>query len=125
MGATASLQTFMESYGTDRFQLQTSPSDCYWASRIVHREYLPLSISFANFDLSLRGDFSHQIQLMSVMDKVIEEDVGQCRVAQGIMPGGHRRLAGNDGRAGLVTTFRLMSKALLSNVKLCKHYSTL
>jgi hypothetical protein len=39
---------------------------------------------------------------MGVMDQAVEDSVGQGGIAQGVMPVGHRQLAGDQRRAGLI-----------------------
>ena len=49
--------------------------------------------------------FSGECQAVSVMNEAVEDRVGECRVADGLVPVLDRQLAGDDRRAAAVSIF--------------------
>ena len=53
--------------------------------------------------LEFSQGFPGEVEGVGVMDQAVEDGIGQGRIAQGVVPVGHRQLTGHQGRAGLVT----------------------
>jgi hypothetical protein len=47
--------------------------------------------------------FPGEVEGVGVVDQAVEDGIGQGRIAQGVVPVGHRQLTGHQGRAYLIT----------------------